>query len=249
MNSRVFGICCLFGAGLLFHRSAAQNAYLESLFVGTEGPTRTEAPGAEDRLSEFQEVFLRSLGLRPRSGIVLPLSTLGERSGFEQIAAMTAAGNSSDVVVSMVLGPWRKDANHIELSALSSPQSETITIDYLLNLMLFHPSQAMVTFVVAPTQHPFPTEMFQKQQPGVGGGGKYLVVVQARNSTGYESVVDRFKDVLAEMEDPSGGDANGDGVLSFTEWLKLLVRKATAEFAISPYKILGGPDIGLRQLQ
>jgi len=227
----------------------AQNAvYLQGLFVGSDGTAKKEAPGAEEGLEAFHNEFLQAMGLRSRGNTVLALSSIAEKSAHDRIAALLVSTDSNDVAVVVALGAWEKDSKRVELSALSSIHPDRMTLDYLLNLILFLPVRTMSVFVLAPPRYQFPLDMFREQRPGIGGGGKYLVVIQPKGQSDYEAAVDDLHDLLEKTGDGGSGDRNKDGMLSFTEWMMLFERLSTPEFTVLSYRITESPDIQLKQL-
>ncbi len=236
--------------GLFLRDVQGQSAvYLQGLFVGSEGTAKKEAPGAEETLEAFHNEFLQAMGLRSRGNTVLPLSSTKERSAYDRIAVLQTSSDSNDVAVVVALGPWEKDPKRVELSALSSVHPDRLTLDYLLNLILFLPVRTMSVFVLAPPRYQFPLDMFKGQRPGIGGGGKYLVVIQPKNQGTFEAAVDDLHDLLEKTGDGAVGDRNKDGLLSFAEWMALFELLAGPEFTVLSYRITESPDIQLKQLQ
>ena len=242
----VLGLLAGFGAATVEAQNAA---YLQGLYIASDGSGRNEAPGAEGSIGLFHNEFLQSMGMRSRGNTELALRSLGEQSVFGRIATMQSVSDSNDVAVAVVIGAWRKDPTHVEFSSLMSSHSDTITLDYLLNFMIFVPVRNTVLFVLAPMQHAFPIDLFQGQRPGVGGGGKYLVVLQPQSQKDFDSSVDAFHELVEKSGETEAGDNNKDGMLSMTEWLVLFGQLARPEFTVLPYRIIEGPDIQLKQLQ
>jgi len=237
-------------AGMTVCEVHAQGAsYLQGLFIGSDGTPAKQAPGAEESLEGFHNEFLQSMGFRSRGNTVLALSALTEQSVFDRIAALPLSTDSGDVVIAVALGGWQKDPTHSEFSALFSVHPDKLTVDYFLNFMLFLPVRTTVVFILAPRQHPFPLDIFQGQRAGVGGGGKYLVVLQPKNQEDFDTTIDAFHDIVEKTGEAGSGDRNSDGFLSFTEWLSLFEQLSTPEFTVLSYRIVEGPDVQLKQLQ
>lgn len=111
-------IVCILSALVLAaaaYPAVAQNAiYVQGLFVGSEGTTSKEAPGAEGSLDAFHNEFLQAMGLRSRGNTVLALTALGGQSAYDRISAMQRASDSTDIAVGVVLGAWQKHAQFLE---------------------------------------------------------------------------------------------------------------------------------------
>ena len=237
-------------SGLTALPAQAQNAaYLQGLYIASDGTARKEAAGAEESVGLIHHELLRSMGMRSRGNTDLALSSLGDQSAFGRVAAMQSASDSNDVLVAVVLGGWQKDPKHVEFSSLLSAHPDSITLDYILNFMLFVPARTTVLFVLAPSQFVFPLDLFEGQRPGVTGGGKYLVVLQPQNQRNFELSVDAFHELLERTGKSESGDSDKDGMLSMAEWLVLFGQLAKPEFTVLPYRIIEGPDIQLKQLQ
>lgn len=197
------------------------------MIVGSEGSESVRAKGAESRLDDLQEYLTASLGGRSKNVIVLPLSK--QASPFPTIATAYSTSDSTDLLVAVWMGPWQRNEKIQERSELLTGQKSRIQAEYLLNFATFAPSKSMLMFIVAPQQFAFPEMILKNPNAPMTSGGKYIVVVKPAAGMDFDGLMDAFEDILKDMPKSAPMDANKDGWVTVSEWLRDFMNKSRAQ--------------------
>ena len=216
------------------------------LLVGTEGNETARAKGAEGRLSDFQDYLTTSLGGRSKNVILVPLSK--QALSFSTIATAYSTSDSSDILVSLWMGPWLKNEKSPERSELLSNQKVRVQAEYLLNLASFVPSKSLLMFILAPQQFSFPEGVLKNPNSQMTSGGKYVVVVKPPAGMDFDGLADAFADILKNMQKLAPMDVNKDGWVSVSEWLRDFMLKSKAQkLALTMSQVAQFPDFRIAE--
>ncbi|HWP82624.1 MAG TPA: hypothetical protein VNN76_08220 [Bacteroidota bacterium] len=230
---------------------AAQNVqYLHTVLVGSDGNGRVKADGGEEAMGDLHDYFADSFGGRVRNKTVIQLSKKQPIPLGDAIGKVYSSCDSADLVVSVWAGPWQVDQRVVERSSLISPQGESLPAEYVLNFVQFLPAQSVLTFVLSPQSHEFPTEILQDFPQSTASGGKHIILVRPREKMDFDDVVDAFVDAVKAMRSSKELDTNNDGWVRFSEWLREFYKKAQAEkLSLAGFGIAKFPDYRLVQVK
>ncbi len=235
---------------LFLNGANAQTAtYLQTIIIGAEGTASVKAVDAESNLEDLQKQLVKLIGLRPKMQVTVSAKRPASGGAYQRIAGVVTSSDSSDLVICVVQGAWAPNTKAPELSVLAG-LPEPLSAEYLVNVLHFLPVSNAVMFVLAPDAYEFPRSVVSESPTGVSGGGKYLITVRLREKDDFETLVEKFEDIIDDDWEYRAYDMDGDARISFSEWLGGFTRRAgIARLVGSIYRISDGSDLQIRKLQ
>lgn len=197
-----------------------------------------------DDVKAVHEILPDRFSLRSKMNQVILAQENTDAQLFKSVSDFFAHSDSNEFQLYQFVGPWRSIPGRDDQFFLTD-FADSITSNYLYNLLSFLPARYGLCVILSPKQFPFSTKLLQGiTLPSLNlPAGKYFLHLQYSPDESFEDAVALYKKAWKKVALEKGG-ALAQGYISVSEFYEAFNLKLK-ELELKPtfYRVSSAPDI------